>query len=464
MNRGLILLLAIVMLGGCGGRSHPGAAQSQAALPQHWRLADQAGGVPRSGAAWWDNFNDPQLSALIGGVLANNQDLALAGLQLRMALLDAGLVNGNVTPDATASLSGSNSRTLRRAGRSQESYRGSLSLSYELDLWGKLARAREQAAWLAAASALDRQNTALVLIGTGARLYWQLADFNQRIDNLQAALTIAQGTLQLASARHAAGDVGQFELLQARQRLLERENQLSDLRQQREAARNALALLFGQSPLARRWERRSLVIESVAIVQRQPVAVIAQRPDVQAAERRLRAALAGAELASLSFYPTLSLNAVLDAGSQAFRQWFGDPTRSLGVALALPFIEWRKAQLTGEKALLQAQQAEIQFRDAVYRALADVDNAMAQRLDAQRQIGNQRQLLAMSRQAVFLAQRQYRAGAASLQTLLDAQDSLLLSENALSQLQYRYLNATMQLWLALGGAAPGDRETREDHE
>ncbi|MGA9620376.1 MAG: TolC family protein, partial [Serratia proteamaculans] len=141
-----------------------------------------------------------------------------------------------------------------------------------------------------------------------------------------------------------------------------------------------------------------------------------------------------------------------------------DPTRSLGMALTLPFIEWRKAQLTSEKALLQAQQAEIQFRDAVYRALADVDNAMAQRLDAQRQIGNQRQLLAMSRQAVFLALRQYRSGAVSLQTLLDAQDSLLLSENALSQLQYRYLNATMQLWLALGCAAPGDQGTREDHE
>ncbi|MEX0631256.1 TolC family protein [Serratia ureilytica] len=65
--------------------------------------------------------------------------------------------------------------------------------------------------------------------------------------------------------------------------------------------------------------------------------------------------------------------------------------RSLGATLTLPFIEWRKMRLSSDKAALQAQRAEIQFRDAVYRALADVDNAMRQRLEAQRQIGNQRQ-------------------------------------------------------------------------
>ncbi|SQI44904.1 Cation efflux system protein CusC precursor [Serratia plymuthica] len=158
-------------------------------------------------------------------------------------------------------------------------------------------------------------------------------------------------------------------------------------------------------------------------------------------------------MARLNFYPALSLDAALEAGSRVFRQWFSDPTRALGMSLTLPFIEWRKMQLSSEKALLQAQQAEIQFRDAVYRALADVDNAMEQRLEAQRQIDNQQQHLTMSRQGVILAQNQYQAGAVSLQTLLDAQDALLSSENALSEQQYRYLNATMQLWLALGGAA-----------
>lgn len=108
-------------------------------------------------------------------------------------------------------------------------------------------------------------------------------------------------------------------------------------------------------------------------------------------------------------------------------------------------------RLSSDKAALQAQRAEIQFRDAVYRALSEVDSAMRERLEAQRQIGNQQRHLAMGRQAVALARHQYQAGSVALQTLLDAQEAVLASENSLSALQYRYLNATMQLWLALGG-------------
>ncbi|PYA76801.1 RND transporter [Serratia marcescens] len=434
----------MLSLSACGWR--PIDATAPPSLPPQWRVVDERSGSLRAGIAWWENFNDPQLSALIDGMLIANQDLALAGLQWREAMLEAGLAQGNLTPDLAANLSGRNTRALRGATTPLESYRAGLSLSYEVDLWGKLARIREQAEWQAVASALDRRNTALTLIGATARGYWQIADLNQQVIHQQRMVTIARETLRLVAARHTAGDVGRFELLQAEQNLLARENQLHELERQREDARNSLALLFGRSPLLRYSERRSLPLEEVAIAQRLPAAVIARRPDVQAAERRLRAALAGAEAARLSFYPALSLEAGLDAGSGLFRRWFSEPSRSLGATLTLPFIEWRKMRLSSDKAALQAQRAEIQFRDAVY-----VDNAMRQRLEAQRQIGNQRRHLAMSRQAVALARHQYQAGSVALQTLLDAQEAVLTSENSLSALQYRYLNATMQLWLALGG-------------
>ena len=142
------------------------------------------------------------------------------------------------------------------------------SLSYELDLWGKLARIREQAEWQAVASALDQRNTALTLIGATARGYWQIADLNQQVIHQQRMVTIARETLRLVAARHTAGDVGRFELLQAEQNLLARENQLHELERQREDARNSLALLFGRSPLLRYSERRSLPLEEVAIAQR----------------------------------------------------------------------------------------------------------------------------------------------------------------------------------------------------
>ncbi|VTR40698.1 Cation efflux system protein CusC precursor [Serratia fonticola] len=151
-----------------------------------------------------------------------------------------------------------------------------------------------------------------------------------------------------------------------------------------------------------------------------PVEVIARRPDVQAAEKNLRAALAGSDVERLNFYPTLSLSASLNAGSTIFQQWFSNPSRSLGSSVALPFLNWNTVQLTIEIADLDVKQAAIAFRSQVYNALADVDNAMSQRLSYQQQKINQQRNLRLGQQRLALANSQYQAGAVSLQTLLDA--------------------------------------------
>ncbi|MNE40646.1 Cation efflux system protein CusC precursor [compost metagenome] len=115
--------------------------------------------------------------------------------------------------------SANNSKNLRSNTTPTESYSTTLSLSYELDLWGKLARAREQAQWQAEATEQDRQNTALTLIGNTAQYYWQIANLNQKIKQQQAGLEISQQTLALVQSRYASGAAGQLDLLQAKQSL-----------------------------------------------------------------------------------------------------------------------------------------------------------------------------------------------------------------------------------------------------
>jgi outer membrane protein TolC len=322
-----------------------------------------------------------------------------------------------------------------------------------------LARAREQAQWQAEATEQDRQNTALTLIGNTAQYYWQIANLNQKIKQQQAGLEISQQTLALVQSRYASGAAGQLDLLQAKQSLLNRENTYRTLQQQREENRNALAILFNRSPTDRQAERSSLDInQDVPIAKVLPVEVIARRPDVKAAEGRLRAALAGSDVERLSFYPSLSLAASLGSASSIFSQWFSNPVRTLGANAALPFVQWNTVQLTIEKSDLDVKQAAIVFRSQVYNALADVDNAMSQRLSYQQQKINQQQNLQLSQQRLVLARSQYQAGAVSFQSLLDAEDDLLTIETNLSDLQYNYLNATMKLWLALGGGVEKDSD------
>ncbi|AHG19281.1 RND transporter [Chania multitudinisentens RB-25] len=466
MNKLSLVMAVSLLLSGCGSLVKSDYQQPMVSVPEQWRVQEPAqdtgAGFLHQTEHWWDHFNDPQLSTLISRALTSNNDLAIAGLQLKQARLAAGLANTNLTPNVAVSGSASNNKNLRRNTEPQESYSTLLDLSYELDLWGKLARAREQAGWQAEATAQDRQNTALTLIGDTAQYYWQIANLNQQITQQKAGLEIGRKTLEMVQARYAAGAAGQIDLLQAQQSLLERENQYRNLQQQREQARNALAILFNSSPTDRQPERTALdMTQNVPIAQTLPLEVIARRPDVQGAEARLRAALAGSDVERLSFYPTLSLSASLGAASEVFQQWFSNPYRTLGTSVALPFVQWNTVQLTIEKSELDVQQAAITFRSKVYNALSDVDNAMTQRLSYQQQRKNQQQNLQLSQQRWALAKNQYEAGAVSFQTLLDAEDALLTSEITLSELQYNYLNATMKLWLALGGGVEKDNARNE---
>lgn len=446
------LVAITLMLSGCGQALKSEYQRPMLSVPDGWRVADSGEGRVKFSRHWWDNFGDPQLSRLIVATLQSNNDLALAGITLRQARLAAGMADLNLTPDVAVTAGARTTQNLRHAASSTEGYDGALSSSYELDLWGKLARTREQSAWLAQASEQDLHATALSLIGTTAQLYWQIASLNHQMNNLRQSLEIARETLRMVSSRWRAGDLGLLDYLQARQTVLSRENSLLELRQQRDESRNALAILLSRPPEQFPAERQSLdVRQSVPVAQRLPLEAIASRPDVQSAEMTLRAALAGSDVARLSFYPSLTLSASLNAGAAVFRQWFSNPTRTLGSALDLPFIQWNKVRLTIEQSDLDVRAAAIQFQRTVYSALQDIDNAMSQRLTWQQEKQRLQEDLALSMQRLTLVESQYRHGHVAYQTLLDAQNALLSSENALVNTHYNYLYSTLKLWLALGG-------------
>ncbi|CNL11485.1 putative outer-membrane efflux lipoprotein [Yersinia aldovae] len=454
MKRVINTVIITLLLTGCGSMLKSDYQRPMLSVPDSWRIKDSGGGYLNHSVHWWENFDDPTLTENINRMLVSNNDLTVAGLKLQQARLSAGLTNTNLHPNITLNGAGSNTRSLNENTQPRENYSTSLGLSYELDLWGKLARARDQSQWTVNATEQDRQETALSLIGTTADVYWQIAKFNQQLRYQQAAVVIAQDSLKLVRSRLGAGDASEIELLQAQQALLDRQNQYQNLQQQREAARNAMAVLFNRAPDYRQAERNSLDLQQqVPISASLPLQVIAQRPDVQAAEWRLRAALAGSDMAKLNFYPTLSLGASLDAGSAIFSQWFSNPSRTLSVSSALPFLQWNTVQLTIEQSTLDVKLAAVDFRRKVYSALKDVDDAMTQRVSYQLQKENQWQNLQLSQRRLTLTSSQYQAGAVSFQTLLDAQDALLTSETSLLELQYNYLNATMKLWLALGGGS-----------
>ncbi|MGE8542343.1 MAG: TolC family protein, partial [Acinetobacter sp.] len=193
---------------------------------------------------WWTLFNDAQLNQLINQVLDANADLAVAGINLRQARLQAGLAQDKQGPRVSSSASTGHNFDLNSGDDSSKGVSLSAGVSYELDLFGKLSSQTEAAKWEALATEQDLQATAQSLIATAANLYWQLGYLNERYSVAQQNLASTQKTYDLVKVQYKAGAVSGLDLTSAEQSVQSQKAALSQIEQQKVETRTALAVLL----------------------------------------------------------------------------------------------------------------------------------------------------------------------------------------------------------------------------
>jgi outer membrane protein TolC len=213
-------LALLFALGGCGGLLRTDYEPPAASVPAAWShapAADAQAALLAEGGAWWRNFNDPVLTGLVEGALARNNDLAAAAIRVRRAQYQAGLSEDQLFPQLGGSANVTRTRTLSGERLTTRNNTAELTVSYEVDLWGKLSRQRDAAQWEALATEQDRQSAALSLVGTTATLYWQTAFINQRIASSEESIAYARKTQDLVRAQYAAGGASALEMAEAEQ-------------------------------------------------------------------------------------------------------------------------------------------------------------------------------------------------------------------------------------------------------
>ncbi|MDP9920876.1 NodT family efflux transporter outer membrane factor (OMF) lipoprotein [Variovorax boronicumulans] len=449
--------LAIALaLGGCTLFAPERREHRPLGVPQAWQqqqpLPQNAATVPQ--ARWWTAFHDARLDTLIDSALRTNNNLAAAGIRVQRAQLQAGLANTNLTPGVTGQLGTQRSFDLKRGGVAASSASSLLSLSYEVDLWGRLSAQRSVADWELQATQSDREATALALVGTTAGLYWQTGYLNHRIALSEAGMADARRIQALVRAKYAAGAVSGLDVAQAGQNLASQEAAHTQLLQQRVEARNALAILFDMPPDAPREEPSQLPDTALPVIDAGlPASLLARRPDLRAAEQRLRSSLANVDATRTSFYPVLSLTGSLGAGSNALGEVLKNPIATLGAGLVLPFLQWNTARLSVAVSQTQYEEAVVGFRQSLYTALSEVENTLSSRTQLQDESVKLALALQQAQRAEALSEVRYRAGATALQPVLDAKDKRRAAEVSVAQNRLNQLNATMTLYKALGGAA-----------
>lgn len=449
MIRSLSTLIGCLLLTACSSMS-TSYQQPPVTLPASWQQAPSGGTTLPD--AWWSAFEDPALDALVSEALARNNDLGTALLNVRRAQLLAGLADDARYPQAGASAGGQTSRHVRGDTASTRSYSLTGSVSWEIDLWNRLGSSADAARLEALATQEDYQAAELTLVGTLANLYWQIGYLNERIAASEQSIAYARQTLQLVQVRFDAGQGSSLELAEARQSLESQQASHVALLQERVEQRNALALLFdGSTPVAFA-EPQTLAQTVLPEVDADlPASLLGRRPDLRAAELRLRSSLKSVDAIRASYYPDLSLTGTLGYASDRLGDVLRNPVAALGAGLTLPFLQWNQMQLDIAVSRTDYELAVVGFRQSLYQALVDVENNLAARRHYAEQEAMRERALEAALEAERIYRIRYEAGAVDLQSWLSAQDTRRTAQVSLTETRLNRLQAQVALTQALGG-------------
>jgi NodT family efflux transporter outer membrane factor (OMF) lipoprotein len=425
------------------------------AVPSSWSNATEgASGEPQN---WWLTFKDPQLDALVDRVLRTNNDFAAAALRVRRSQLLASLTGANTGPSLSAGANTGANRSFDPIS-TQRFTQSFASFSYEIDFWGKLASERAASRKEAQATQADCRAFAGALVGTTAKLYWQLAYLNRLLAMDDEDIETAEKAASLTYAKLDAGATSGANAVDMEMSVLGLQSVRRQVQQRRDEARNALAILFDQPPGAVDREPAPLPEGPLPpIAAGLPAQILAHRPDLQAAEWRLREALDEVDVARTSFYPTLSLTGNLGTASTSLVDLVRNPVATLGTGLALPFLGGPTMDLATKVSQTQYEEAVLDFRQKLYAALAEVENDLSERVQAIADEETLRLEVEQARRAESIARARFETGATDMQAWLDARQRVRSVERELLANRLRQFDNLADLYRALGVGVSLDR-------
>jgi NodT family efflux transporter outer membrane factor (OMF) lipoprotein len=401
---------------------------------------------------WWRSFSDTNLNALIDEVLKKNSDLALADLNVRIAQLQTHLAI--INPIVSVGYAYDYSKPVKGAVAATQFHSLTALASYEPDLWDQLGALEDVARWEARATQQDRQSAALALVGAAVNLYFQLAYLNYRVTLGEQSIAYAAIILQLVEVRKAAGGASQLEVAEAEQSLGSQKASQVDLIEQRVEIRSELTVLLSGTSWPQSAERLAVPEgPPPSVAAGLPSSLLDRRPDLRAAELRLRETLAQTDATRLSFYPNFALTGSLGTASTGLTELVSNPLGSVAAALSVPLVQLNQARFATKVARTLYDKAAVSFRKTFLQALIDVDNALSARAQLANEAIQLEHLHESAKTAERLYQVRYRAGAVGLQAWLDAHQSRQAAEIALAANRLSRLQNYASLCQALGGDA-----------
>lgn len=453
-----LCLLAACILAGCTLAPH----YQRPDAPVAASYPSDAAGATRKAAelGWRDFFNDARLQALIAAALENNRDLRIAALRIDEARALYNIQSADLLPSVNGQASGSHARVaaaLSPTGASvvSRSYQVGLSLaSFELDFFGRVRSLNDAALAQYLATGEARQAAHISLVAETAKAYLAQRAFEEQYALAQKTLEGRESAYRLAQQRFEVGASSALDLRLNETLVGSARVALATLARQRAQAGNALALLTGKPladlPAPQALEAQGIVTELPAGL---PSDLLAQRPDIRAAEQRLMASNANIGAARAAFFPRISLTAGLGTASNTLSGLFdaGSRTWSFVPQMALPIFDAGRNSNNLDLAHVRKNIAVAEYEKSVQVAFREVADALAARATLNEQLDAQRTVTQAQQERLRLADLRFKNGVANSLEVLDAQRELFSAEQALVQTRLLRLTNAIDLYRALGG-------------
>jgi len=455
--------LLVAVLAGCTTVG-PDYERPEVLLPEKYSFTpkESESGVS---AEWWTLYRDPTLNELVAATRKGNVDLRLAAARVREAEALLRETGAAFLPEVGGGYSAARNRVSTRTTpppaatapleRSQHTL--SASTSFELDFWGRFARASEAARAALLGSQFSYDVVELTLSGAVVQAYFALRSLDAQTGVIENTLRVRRESLEIARARADAGLASELDVHQAQAALADALVQRREAQRQRALVERQIATLTGQLDL--QLPEKSLTTDLFGLPippsppPGLPSALLDRRPDIRSAEQTLAAANAQIGVARAALFPTVSLTGALGAQSAELSDLLasGAGIWSLGFGLTLPIFDAGRREARVEQADARREQALASYQRSIETAFREVSDAL---VNVGESAGTEADLAARlqaARSALELSTLRYESGYSPYLEVLDAQRTANEAELAFVRNRQARLAFSVDLMKALGG-------------
>ena len=416
-------------------------------------LEDNASRELNLNTSWWKEYHQSYLDELVELALKNNTDLAKAAINVNKALAQAGILQANLIPSFNAGFEASSNKNIKEGGASSRNFGSSIGLSYELDLWQKLANSKDAAMFEADATKFDLEASKLSVINSVADVYFQILYLNESIKTYEQILEIYNKLNEIVGLKFELGKEEVLSLKQINSQLLSAQNKIESAKKELVSAKKTLRILLNERPeFELKFEGLMLSpVKRAGVDLNVPTSAIANRSDLRAAIYRIEEGILNYKASQKDFYPSITLGASLKSSTDKKDEAFNLKFLNGNIALNLPFLNYSKLKSNLKVSEANFELAKLNYISTLNSALNEIDAFYKGYLNDEALLTNYQEQIKNYEEISKIYELKYSYGKVELKQFLEAKNSELEAKIGLLKAKYTLLQDELNIYKAMAG-------------